>query len=293
MSRQIARIRASVCEMAAATVEQVIGQSQMNTIRTYDPNPYFFSMVIAHEGESRGEVVGFGAKLKEWGKRVIRQVANAFHPAGRVPAKIYDGLIHYHGNQDARLPVGDVVHSSVAELNGLESVQTIGYIYPNEAALRNAIANGERDCCSLEGDAIFVEDGGRLIVSEFEGGKAVVLGHTDKQLPGFPGAIVRPLAEFGPEDAAGGENPPASPVPPATPPPVALPPVELTKEQVVAGATSLGLVASDFGFASAPAPVLPAPEPVPLPPPIPAPPAQPTKPETQVDLRDRKFNPFL
>lgn len=290
MPNTTARIRGEVREMAAATVSQLIGISQMNAITANDPNPYFFEAVIAHEGESKGEIVGFGAKLKTWSKRVIRAVANAFNPAGRVPAKIYDGFYNWHGNQDSRLPVGDVVHSAVAELNGVESVQTIGYIYSSEAALRTALANGDRDCCSLEGDALFVQDNGKLIVTEFERGRAIVLGHRSKQLPGFPGAIVRSLAEFGPEDA-GGENPPAPPVPPATPPPVAPPQVELTKEQVVEGARSLGLGASDFGFASAP------PAPIQLPPSslvtIPAPPAQPTKPEAKVDLRDPKNNQFL
>lgn len=204
-------LRGNVREMATATVSQLIGTGMMARIQSVDPNPFFFELTLAHEGESRGEIVGIGARVKEWGKRMIRAVAHAFKPAGRTPAQIYDGFYDWHGNEDSRLPVGEVLHSRVQELNGIEQVQAIGYIFPEQADLRTAINNGDRDCCSIEADVVTHEEGGRFVVDAVERGTAVVLGHTSKQMPGFPGAVVRRLAEFGPiEGATGGEGTVAS-----------------------------------------------------------------------------------
>lgn len=297
--------RGQVREMAAATVEQLIGFATMQTIRAHDSEPYFFELVLGHEGRSSGNVVGLGHRVKEWSKKVIRAVVHAFNPAGRVPAKIYDGLIDYHGNQEARLPVGEVVHTRVAQLDGREAAQSIGYIYPAHAALKTAINQGERDICSMEVDVLLVEEGQRLIVEDVERATGVVLGHSTRQMPGFAGAVVRPLEEFGPAEGGGepAEPPPAPapddgergrqgdrgtggqdirrPVAPSLHRPVAdAPAPRFTKAELISAIKDAGLTAEDLGW-KAPAST------------VAAPPAEPSKPETPLDLTDPQVNPYL
>src|SRR5262245_10020873 len=74
-------LRAQLRELAATNVEALIGPRLYGSITVVDPSPFFVEMVVAHEGQSRGEVVGFGAQVKEWGKRVIRALAHAFNPS--------------------------------------------------------------------------------------------------------------------------------------------------------------------------------------------------------------------
>ena len=244
-------------------------------------------------------------KLKEWGRRIIRAVAHAFNPSGRSPALIYDGFYNWHGNENTRQPVGEVLHSRVQEMAGIEHVQAIGYIYADQADLRTAINLGHRDCCSIEADVVTHEEpGGRYVVDDIERATGVVLGHTSKQLPGFAGAVVRKLSEFGPADGAPalpgstGANAgtagalPAVPVPPAAAPaaapvlPVTAAPAggqQFSRADLIAAIKSSGLTLADLTAAPvAPAVVIVAPPAAPLPPAA-----------TEVDLRDPQYNEFL
>lgn len=307
-------LRGSVRELQAATVGQMIGAGMMARITAVDANPYFFELMLAHEGQSRGSVVGLGARVKEWTRRVIRALAHAFNPSGRVPPRIYDGLINWHGAEDSRLPVGEIIWSRVAELNGLDHAQAIGWIYPDQGDVRTAINHGERDCCSIEADVVLVQEGTRLIVEDVERAVGVVLGHSSKQMPGFPGAIVRRIEEFGPTEeqtgaegrsgqsgeaaqagaqassqaAAGAESGP-QPAAPATPPTVAAPVQPAAppdRATVVQLARQHGLTAAELGS-------LPPGQP-PAQPPVAAPPAQSEIPAAEnPDLTDAKWNPFL
>ncbi len=197
------QFRGRLNEMAMPAVRDLIGMSQWQRIIELDPEPTFVQMVIAHEGTSRGEIVGWGARLKEWGKRVIRSVVQAFAPSGKVPVRIYDGIDHWHENQRQRVPVGEVIHSFGTVVNEGEQAQVIGWIYP-----RFKVIATERDCCSMEIDGLVVDVGGHAVVEEIFSAVAVVLGHTSKQTPGFAGARVQAITEFGPDDAA-----PAAPSP--------------------------------------------------------------------------------
>lgn len=319
-------VRGRVRELQGAAVAELIGAGQMARIAAVDAHPFFCELVLAHEGQSSGAVAGLGQRVKEWAARTIRAVARAFSPMGRVPAQIYDGLINWHGNEDSRVPVGEIVGARVIVLDGRDQAQAIGWIYPEQGALRTAILNGERDCCSIEADVVLIQEGPRLIVEDVERALAVVLGHTTRQMPGFPGAVVRALAEFGPAESQGGtesqpgqgSEPTPAPAPaPASPPGVSGPlpaapstpsgglQPPLDRAAVVQLARQHGLVAADLG-APAPAALAPAPVVAPVPAPVPAPgvaqplvatpPAQPEagKPGAgHFDLTDPKWNPFL
>lgn len=300
-------LRGSVRELAGDSVRQLLGNVQYARVVGEDPAPFFVSMVIAHEGESRGEVKGIGARVKEWSRKAVRAVVRAFRPSGRVPAILFDGLIHWHGNESSRQPVGEVVYSRVTELAGIEAAETIGYVYSDQADLREAIRRGERDCCSMEADVLMISEGQRLVIDDVERGVAVVLGHTSRQMPGFPLARVQRLCEFEPVETpdstpdGGGamsgvttstpSNPPA--VPAVTPAADATAaggrssqPQLLSRDQVLAEARRLGLTAADFSPTPPISPVL-----IPA---APAPPETPAAAQPQSwDLTNPDVNPFL
>ncbi len=190
-------VRARINEMALPAVRDLIGLTQWQQITALDPEPTFVEMTIAHEGTSRGEIVGWGARLKEWGKRVIRSVVQAFAPSGKVPVRIYDGLEHWHENQAQRVPVGEVIHSFDYDESGVAEARVIGWIYRRFKGVA-----AQRDCCSMEIDGLVVEQNGKTVVEEIFQAVAVVLGHSSKQTPGFAGARVQTITEFGPEEAA-------------------------------------------------------------------------------------------
>ena len=267
--------------MAAADVQAMIGAHHYQQIVAADASPFFVQMTIGHEGTSSGSLSGLGARVKEWGKRVVRALVHAFDPAGRVPARIYDGIINWHGGEDSRVAVGEVLHSRGQELSGVLHAEAVGYIYADQMDLREAIRKGERDCCSIEADVVVSEQAGRVIVEDVERATGVVLGHTSRQTPGFAGARVMALSEFCPPP----DDPPAPA--PKTPPPPAPPPRRgADKEQLIEQVKAAGLNAEDiFGKQEPPKP----PEEK-----VPAPTEK--KPEGEgaaVSLTDPKFNEFL
>lgn len=294
--------------MAMPTVRDLIGLTQWQRIVELDPEPTFIEMTIAHEGQSRGEIVGWGVRLKEWGKRVIRAVVNAFAPSGKVPVRIYDGLEHWHQNQAQRVPVGEVIHSFGYDAGGLQEARVIGWVYP-----RFKVIATDRDCCSMEIDGLVVEVNGHSVVEEIYQAVAVVLGHTSKQTPGFAGARVQAITEFGPvEDgpanpvggATGieGQTPPptgAAAAPSAAPtaqvsgvgsqgsgsalaPDTRPPTPTFTTEQLIAAMRAAGIKPTDIW------PEKPA---APLPAPVAVPPE--AKPQDPIDPLSVAGNPFL
>ncbi len=306
MAKQVF-LRGSVRELASDSVRQLLGNVSYARAVGDDPSPFFVSMVIAHEGESRGEVKGIGARIKEWTRKAVRAVVRAFRPSGRVPAILFDGLIAWHGNESTRQAVGEVVYSRVTELAGIEAAETIGYVYADQVDLREAIRRGERDCCSMEADVLMIQEGQRLVIDDVERGSAIVLGHTSRQLPGFPLARLQRLCEFEPVETPGSTNdgsesrgthadPSLPPAVPAAGTPaaaiatpaggVSFPSQPLTREQVIAEAKRLGLTVGDsLPQPSAPAASIPA---------APAPPESPAAAQPQSwDLTHPDVNPFL
>jgi hypothetical protein len=290
MKQQI-HLRGRITELAAATVATLLGAGQMARIQAVDQEPFFFELVLAHEGTSNGSLNGFTV-VKEWLKRTVQAVAHAFTPQGRIPASIYDGIDHWHGNEVGRVPVGEIVDARPVAERGIETARAIGWVYPQFGDVREFIRTGARDCCSIEADVEAETINGRVVVQDVLRGVGVVLGHTSKQTPGFAGAKIRKLTEFGPEEASSSGSPtPAgassgqqgqSTVPAAAEvAPTSAP--SFTNEQLVAAIRAANLK---------PAEVWPelAAEPKPLPSPIPTPPEQPMAPAVDPLIEG---NPFL
>ena len=294
--KQAIRLHGHVQELASVEVERLIGTGQMARIRSVDPEPFFFGMTLAHEGTSTGSLNGISV-VKEWLARVVRAVAHAFTPQGRVPAAIYDGIDHWHGNEGQRVAVGEVVDARPVDRYGFTTAQAVGWVYPAYQDVRTFIRTGARDCCSMESDITSEIVNGRVIVEDVLRGVAVVLGHTSKQTPGFAGAKLHKISEFGPAEAvpadpagaptgmgastapAAAEAAPASASPSA---PAAAPAAAptLTKDQLVTAIKEAGLKPADIW----------PPAPQPLPAPVATPPEQQVK---TVDPLSAEGNPFL
>jgi hypothetical protein len=187
------------------------------------------------------------------------------------------------------------------ESTGTQTARAIGWIYPQYGSLREMIRQGMRDCCSIEADVAGEQEGGRIVITDVLRGVGVVLGHTSKQTPGFAGARLQLLTEFGPEavpgtegptGTAGGESgqgqstpPAAGVVAPSTP--------TFSKDDLIAAIKAAGIQPGDV-WPTPPAapPAVPASivPPVVLPPVVPAPAAQPA-PAALDPLTDG--NPFL
>jgi hypothetical protein len=299
LKNQRVLVRARIRELAAESVAALIGPLRFQQITALDPKPMFVSLTVAHEGVSRGEVVGLGARVKEWARKVIARLAELMHPSGRVAPLIYDGSVDWHGNQSSRQPVGEVVASRTGEASGLMSAEAIGYIYAGSMRVRELIALGQLDVCSVEADVILVEEGARSIVEDVLAAPAIVLGDSRKQQPGFAGARVAMITEFMPDGdpppaqlpaqppAPPPANPPAQP--PATPP--AQPPAapQLGREQLLQAIRDAGITAADLA-----PPVTNPPQP-PASPPPPAPPERPpAQPQSSaLDFTDPANNEFL
>ncbi len=209
-------VPARITELQQSAVAEMIGPVRMGQITSVDGEPMFVSLTVGHEGVSGGAISGLGAIVKEWSARVIRRLAELLRPAGRQPAAIYDGIEHYHGNADARIAVGEVVHGRTTEgQHGLQA-DAIGYVYPG--SVREAIRNGERDICSIEADVTYsLTDARRAIVEDVYAACAVVLGHSSRQQPGFAGARVALISEMCPPEEAPEKKEPEKPASKATP----------------------------------------------------------------------------
>ena len=297
MKNQRVLVNARIRELAADSVAALVGPLRYSQITALDPSPMFVSLTVAHEGVSRGEVVGLGARVKEWARKVIARLAELLHPSGRVAPLLFDGSQDWHGNQSGRQPCGEVVASRTGDAGGLLSAEAVGYIYAGQTRVREMIRAGQLDVCSVEADVVLAEEGARAVVEEVLAAPAIVLGDSRKQTPGFAMAKVAMITEFCPPDDPPPPQPPAQPpVPPPTPPPASPPPVQppapppLSREQLIEAIKGAGITAADL------APSAPPQQP-PATPPATPPPAPPERPQpstsTTPDFSSPDYNEFI
>lgn len=295
MNRRVL-VPARIQELAGDAVAALTGPLRYQQITALDPAPMFVSLTVAHEGVSRGEVVGLGARLKEWGRRVIARLAELLEPSGRPAALIFDGSTSWHV-RPGRQPCGEVVASRGLDVGGRLQAEAVGYIYAGQTQVRELIRRGALDVCSVEAEVFLDERGARPIVQEVLAATAVVLGDSRKQQPGFAGARVQMITEFMPEEGDAGAAPGGAAgtvqPPPATPPPPPVAPAaapQLSREQLIEQAQAAGITAADF------APGAPLAAPAIAPAIIPAPPERRgdgQRGRGDIDLTSPLYNEFL
>lgn len=181
--------RAAIRELAAPEIERHVGADRMAAIRASDEHPMFLSLLVAEEGESRGELVvegrTVGNRRKVWPAEAIRELG----------IRLNDGRVHLYtshpkpGETWGRSDVGHAVSGYVEPGPPLARAYGIGYI--SDAATRSAVTAGKLDTCSVEADCVFLQDpSGNLTVQRVEGVTGIALGDSKQQAPGFPGAAV-------------------------------------------------------------------------------------------------------
>jgi len=171
------RIRATLRAMASSEIEAMISAEKLAEIKSRDRNPIIKAFVVGHEGEARGNLVGYGNIVKRWFVDMVK----------RLNEKIPSGLQLFHGhaatNDNAgRVPIGEVVGKKLLNIKDRLSSVVACWIYPDYRHLPLDVASIEADV-DLEGD-----DKDKLYVADVNEITGIALGNSEIETPGFPGA---------------------------------------------------------------------------------------------------------
>jgi len=172
-------IRVTLHCMASSEIADMIPEQTIREIKKTDPNPLFRAYVVAHEGEARGNLVGYGNIVKKW----YRAIVDKLHD------KIEAGLQLFHGHgatndQAGRLPIGRVVGKTRKIINGAWSSIVACYINPDQRKLNLDVASIE---ASMDLD---VDSKGNLVATDIQDVSAIALGNSEIETPGFAGATL-------------------------------------------------------------------------------------------------------
>jgi len=173
------KIRVALQFMASSEIAGMIPEEVIREIKKTDPNPLFRAYVVAHEGEARGNLVGYGNIVKKW----YRAIVDKLHE------KIEAGLQLFHGHgatndQTGRIPIGRVVGKTRKIINGLWSSIVACYIEPASRRLN-------LDVASIEAEMdLDVDSKGNLVATDIQDVSAIALGNSEIETPGFAGATL-------------------------------------------------------------------------------------------------------
>jgi hypothetical protein len=173
------KIRVALHCMASSEIAGMIPAETIAEIKKTDPNPLFRAYVVAHEGEARGNLVGYGNIVKKW----YRAIVDKLHE------KIEAGLQLFHGHgatndQTGRIPIGRVVGKALREIAGRWSSVVACYIEPASRRLN-------LDVASIEAEIDLDVDGkGNIIANDVNNVSAIALGNSEIETPGFAGATL-------------------------------------------------------------------------------------------------------
>jgi len=173
------KIRVALHCMASSEIAGMIPEETIAEIKKTDPNPLFRAYVVAHEGEAKGNLVGYGNIVKKW----YRAIVDKLHE------KIEAGLQLFHGHgatndQAGRIPIGRVVGKALKEIAGRWSSIVACYIEPASRRLN-------LDVASIEAEIDLDVDGkGNIIANDVNNVSAIALGNSEIETPGFVGATL-------------------------------------------------------------------------------------------------------
>ena len=165
--------------MASSEIADMIPEETIREIKKTDPTPMFRAYVVAHEGEAKGNLVGYGNIVKKW----YRAIVDKLHD------KIEAGLQLFHGHgatndQTGRIPIGRVVGKTRKIINGLWSSIVACYIEPAQRKLNLDVASIE---ANMDLD---IDSKGNLIATDIQDISAIALGNSEIETPGFAGATL-------------------------------------------------------------------------------------------------------
>jgi len=173
------KIRVALHCMASSEIAGMIPEETIREIKKTDPNPLFRAYVVAHEGEAKGNLVGYGNIVKKWYRAII----------DKLHEKIEAGLQLFHGHgatndQAGRISIGRVVGKALREISGRWSSIVACYIEPASRRLN-------LDVASIEAEIDLDVDGkGNIIANDVNNVSAIALGNSEIETPGFAGATL-------------------------------------------------------------------------------------------------------
>ncbi|MCJ7587532.1 MAG: hypothetical protein MUQ00_06505 [Candidatus Aminicenantes bacterium] len=173
------KIRVALHCMASSEIADMIPEETIAEIKKTDSRPMFRAYVVAHEGEARGNLVGYGNIVKKW----YRAIVDKLHEKIEAGLQLFLG----HGatnDQAGRLPIGRVVGKTRKIINGLWSSIVACYIEPTHRKLNLDVASIE---ASMDLD---VDSKGNLIATDIQDVSAIALGNSEIETPGFAGATL-------------------------------------------------------------------------------------------------------
>lgn len=199
---------AKIQEMSSQDVRDMIGGDKFRLIKSRDSHPFFVELLVAHEGISRGKILGAGQNPSPGGTKKFWSRAKIEELAGKLkskPVPIY--LFHDRANRP-RKKVGEIISALTQKIS--DRFCALAYAYIADPGVRELIRDQKLDTCSLEADLVFERNENNRgifewIVNGVEAVSGLALGSKFSSRPGFPGAaILAQVEEF--EDAAPGDG---------------------------------------------------------------------------------------
>ncbi len=190
-------------EMSAEQVEELVGKDRYGSLKKIDPHPFFAELLVAHEGVSRGKMLGAGLNRpaeKFWSKDRIRELVSRIN-TGPVPVYLF-----HNADNRSRSKVGEVIASYWRKVKGAFSA--LALIYISDRKVREMIKQGELDICSLEAELVFEKRESpkgvaEWVVNAIDRVSGLALGSRDSARPGFAGAAVLAQVEEFEDDLNG------------------------------------------------------------------------------------------
>lgn len=183
-------IQASELLLSKEEMTKMIPQEKLNQLKG---KGILTAYTIAQEGMSRPKVLGKGVEPLRWTKAVIH----------RLKEKIKSGLKFFidHGentnSHEDRKPVGEIITSFVKDIRGKLSNVIIGH-FPNAEIVKDA------NICSMEADVYTDKDN---VVGDINEVSGIALGNSNKDVPGFSGALrLNTVQCFGEPENTGTNN---------------------------------------------------------------------------------------
>jgi hypothetical protein len=174
------KILAHILAMADAEVLGLISPRTIKDIKREDPTPMFKAFIIGQEGESRPNIVGFGATVQRWFRSAVEKLTE----------KLGLGLPVYHNhtptNTDRNRPaIGEVVGKALKDIEGSLSSIVVAYIFPQYKGL-------PLDVASIEAGVMVPQDSREFDVKDVDIQEVtgIALGNSQIDKPAFPGATL-------------------------------------------------------------------------------------------------------
>lgn len=173
------RFRATLREMAASEIAEMIGSAKIEEIKARDPRPVFKAFVVGHEGEAQGNMVGVGNVVKRW----FRAAVEKLHERISAGLQLFNG--HAPTNDAAgRQAIGEVVGKKLMKIGDRLSSVVACYILPEFKHL-------PLDVASIEADVEMEMDRTRgLYIADVDAVTGIALGNSRVDTPGFEGATL-------------------------------------------------------------------------------------------------------